>query len=186
MREWCRSSSSGPRPRPTCTPCLSRWSTRRSASLHPRLRPEPVTVLGKVPLEDRLQHLPQRRLHHPVPNRRNPQRPFSVATRLGYPYPADRLWTDIVPSRSCSRTVVSGSSQLALEILHLTGDLPQRLPGWLSLAQEPRQSSWGPVTLSISQTICLLRPPVPGPSTSVPSRPSVPPMPTGPDLSRLV
>ena len=62
---------------------LSNSSTRRSASLHPRAGAKAVAVLGEVALEDRFQHHPQRRLDHPVANRRNPQRPLLLLPGLG-------------------------------------------------------------------------------------------------------
>ena len=40
-------------------------------------RPEAVRARKEVRLEDRLQHQLRRHLHHPVPHRRNPQRPLS-------------------------------------------------------------------------------------------------------------
>src|SRR5215212_2891422 len=56
-------------------------------------RTESVAVSCKVPFEDRFQNVPQRTLHHPVSNRRNPQRALLRAPRLGNPYPANRLRT---------------------------------------------------------------------------------------------
>ena len=45
-------------------------------------------MLCKVPFKDRLDHIPQPRLCHPVPNRRDAQRALFSAARLGYPRPS--------------------------------------------------------------------------------------------------
>ena len=47
-----------------------------SACVALRLRPEAVRARKEVRLEDRLQHQLRRHLHHPVPDRRNAQRPL--------------------------------------------------------------------------------------------------------------
>src|SRR4030042_1260928 len=52
---------------------------------------EAITVLCKLPFEDRLDHFPQRRLYRPVTYRRNTQRTLVHTSRLGYVDPPDRL-----------------------------------------------------------------------------------------------
>jgi site-specific DNA recombinase len=53
------------------------------------LGPEPVRDRHEVGLEDRLQHHPERLLHHPVGHGRDPQR-TRLAARLGNQYPPHR------------------------------------------------------------------------------------------------
>src|ERR1019366_3667180 len=52
--------------------------------------PKAVAVLGEGDVEDRFQHMQQRRLHHPISNAWNAQRPLFRAAWLGYPYALDR------------------------------------------------------------------------------------------------
>src|SRR6266568_2712111 len=90
-------------------PALSNASTRRSACLQPRPRRKPPAcagagsaVGGEIPLEDRLQHRSQGRLHHPVLHRRYPQWTLLRAPRLG----------DVVPSNAL-RPVAPGAQRFA-------------------------------------------------------------------------
>jgi hypothetical protein len=49
-------------------------------------------VFRKFTLEDGFQHMPQRRLHHAIPNRWYAQWSFLVAAGFGYPCSSDRVW----------------------------------------------------------------------------------------------
>jgi site-specific DNA recombinase len=53
-------------------------------------RPETVRTVRKIRFENRLQHQQRGHLHHPVPDRRNPQRP-QLAIRLRDVHPPHRL-----------------------------------------------------------------------------------------------
>ena len=52
--------------------------------------PKSIAALGERDVEDRFQHMQQRRLQHPISNAGNPQRPQFLAARLGYPDALDR------------------------------------------------------------------------------------------------
>lgn len=54
--------------------------------LAPSPRPKPIALFGKTRLPDRLQHQLQRRLHHPILDRRNPQRSPLGSPWLRYPH----------------------------------------------------------------------------------------------------
>ena len=75
-------------------------------------RAEAVALLGKFPLEDRLQHVSHRRLHHPVLNRGNAQRAPLAAARLGNIDPSNRLGTIAAVLQA-----VSQSFQVRLQVL---------------------------------------------------------------------
>src|SRR2546425_917982 len=81
------------------------------------IRSEPVALRREVPLEDRLQHRSERRLHHPVAHRRNPQGAFLLAPRFGNPHPPDRLRT-IATVLQRPREFLQVLLQVALELLH--------------------------------------------------------------------
>jgi hypothetical protein len=72
-------------------------------------------VRGKVPLIDRVQYQPQRRLHDPIPHRRNPQRSRFSAPRLGNPHPPERLGM-ILPFPQLVRQALEVLRQVALAV----------------------------------------------------------------------
>src|SRR6266481_5572402 len=78
---------------------------------------EAVAVGREVPLEDRFQHHPQRRLNYPVSHRRYAERPLLRAPRFGNVVPANRLRPVLArpqPLAQPTQIVI----QLSLEHLH--------------------------------------------------------------------
>ena len=71
--------------------------------------PKPVRTVHEVRLENRFNHQQNRRLYHPIPNRRYAQRAFSTIG-LGYPHPANR------------RGPICLGSQAGLNFIHKTLD----------------------------------------------------------------
>ena len=82
---------------------------------------EAVALRGEIHLEDRFQDVPQRPLHAAVAPRRDAQRSFLLAARLGDPSPPSRL-----------RTIAPGA-QLFVQPLKLCFGVPPEMRHGLSV-----------------------------------------------------
>ena len=142
------------------------------------MRTKPVALRREVPLEYRLQHGSERRLHHPVAYRRNPQRALFLAAQLrrssaaaplavdSYCPPANaRAFPGLLPGRARTLPPSHGPR---LPPPGSPSRVQRLAAGWA--ARTPCQSAG---------TTCLLSLPVREPSAFVPSKPSVPPSPNG-------
>ena len=81
------------------------------------MRSEPVALRREVPLENRLQHCPERRLYHPVTHRRNPQGALFLAPHFEDPVTPNR-WRAIASLPQPSGQLFQVRFQVMLELGH--------------------------------------------------------------------
>jgi hypothetical protein len=92
-------------------------------SLHPLPRPISVCIRLQGRLLDRFQHQLRSGLHHPVPDRRYPERPLS-SSGLGDPYPPHRLWSICPTAQFLSEAVQPLYQPLGLDAREVSPSTP--------------------------------------------------------------
>ena len=176
-------SFSGPHHTRPVVSCLQQGVDPSQRVLAAPIRSEPVALRREVPLENRLQHCPERRLHHPVAHRRNPQGALFFAPQFADPVAPNRLRADsFLPAATVP--TFPGSLPSVARTRSPSHDPRPPLLGWPSRERRLAADSAGRRPCPSGCTTYLSSLPLRESSTSVPSKPRLRPRPIEPESLR--